>query len=555
MTRFVLVALLVLARCGAPSSPDAGSFDAGSTDAGSFDAGSPDAGAVDAGTSDAGSVDAGSVDAGPVDAGSVDAGSFDAGSVDAGSFDAGDGDAGSTDAGAIDAGAIDAGCPRVCGDGRVECGEVCDFAAGPCCSGTCDGYANGTVCRPAAGVCDLAELCPGNTGACPMDVKRILDVCRAAAGDCDVPEQCDGVRVDCPPDVKRPPTTTCRLSSGLCDVAELCTGVSNDCPPDGRFDAGVPCRNPVGACDRVETCDGVNVACPSDQLLPSGTVCRPAAGTCDVAESCTGMASQCPVDQLVSAATVCRPPWTACDLSESCTGASVSCPADAWRPQDAGCPGPRVTPNTTSIDFGDLGLGSSAQQTVTFTNDGGLPLVGGASFFLAGADVTDFTVTSRCTGDLRPGTSCGVDMIFRPVTLGTKTAVVSFATPPPATINLIGNAWFPATLSLSPTIIDFAPIRVGQMPTTVSNITVYNAIGTARSGLIVFVLNDVTNFSFVPPTIGTACTPMTQLVAGSACTIGLRFAPASVGQKTAIVTVTASPGGTVNSTLRGTGTP
>src|SRR5262249_8722121 len=38
-----------------------------------------------------------------------------------------------------------------------------------------------TVCRSAAGVCDVAESCTGTGAACPADTKS-TDICRAAAG-------------------------------------------------------------------------------------------------------------------------------------------------------------------------------------------------------------------------------------------------------------------------------------------------------------------------------------------------------------------------------------
>ena len=55
------------------------------------------------------------------------------------------------------------------------------------------------VCRSAAGVCDLAETCTGNSASCPADVKSHA-VCRPSAGPCDLPESCDGVSDQCPAD-------------------------------------------------------------------------------------------------------------------------------------------------------------------------------------------------------------------------------------------------------------------------------------------------------------------------------------------------------------------
>lgn len=54
-----------------------------------------------------------------------------------------------------------------CCDGcRFTAGSTCD--SGRCCSG-CSILAAGTVCRAAADACDFAEVCTGNSGACPVD--------------------------------------------------------------------------------------------------------------------------------------------------------------------------------------------------------------------------------------------------------------------------------------------------------------------------------------------------------------------------------------------------
>ncbi len=74
--------------------------------------------------------------------------------------------------------------------------------------------------------------------------------CRGAAGVCDVAEVCDGVSNDCPVDGKA--TTECRAAGGVCDVTEFCDGVSNDCPADALQLIGE-------LCNEVDQCDGAGV--------------------------------------------------------------------------------------------------------------------------------------------------------------------------------------------------------------------------------------------------------------------------------------------------------
>jgi len=223
----------------------------------------------------------------------------------------------------------------VCGNGTVEAAEQCDdgnVANGDCCSSSCQFEAAGTVCRAAAGVCDLQETCTGSSGTCPADAKSTA-VCRPSAGICDVTESCDGVGDNCPTDGFVAAGTTCRAAAGVCDLAETCTGSSASCPADAKSTA--VCRPAAGVCDVAESCDGAGDNCPADALAPAGTLCRAAAGVCDLAENCTGSSVNCPADAKSTA--VCRPAAGVCDVAESCDGVGNNCPADGFKAAGTTC--------------------------------------------------------------------------------------------------------------------------------------------------------------------------------------------------------------------------
>jgi len=67
---------------------------------------------------------------------------------------------------------------QYCGDGIVQSAlsEECDQGSAvngttiSCCTSTCTFKAGGTVCRPSAGGCDVAETCSGSSDTCPADV-------------------------------------------------------------------------------------------------------------------------------------------------------------------------------------------------------------------------------------------------------------------------------------------------------------------------------------------------------------------------------------------------
>jgi len=134
-----------------------------------------------------------------------------------------------------------------------------------------------------------------------------------------------------PGGIIQPAGTPCRPAFGLCDIAETCDGVTADCPADKLAAAGKECRAVAGDCDVAETCTGTSPDCPADGFKQAGAGCRAAVpGGCDVAESCTGGSATCPVDSLAPSTTVCRASTDGnkCDPAEYCTGSSVTCPAD-----------------------------------------------------------------------------------------------------------------------------------------------------------------------------------------------------------------------------------
>jgi hypothetical protein len=100
--------------------------------------------------------------------------------------------------------------PGVCNNGVVDGDELCDPGADACCNDTCDGrLAAGTECRPAAGPCDVAEICNGRD-ACPADALASAGTeCGAAASMCNVAETCDGASAACPDDVTAPDGMAC----------------------------------------------------------------------------------------------------------------------------------------------------------------------------------------------------------------------------------------------------------------------------------------------------------------------------------------------------------
>jgi hypothetical protein len=221
---------------------------------------------------------------------------------------------------------------EMCGNAVVEAGEQCD--GGACCTASCTFVPAATVCRAAAGVCDVSESCTGASAACPTDIKSTA-VCRPAAGVCDVAESCNGVGNDCPADAFVPATTQCRAAAGECDVAESCSGQGPNCPADAKRPAATACTDDGNPCT-ADVCDGTANVCRHPAGNP-GALCRPANGICDVAETCNGTSATCPADAFAPSTTQCRPAAGECDTADFCPGNGATCRPDAVKPAGIAC--------------------------------------------------------------------------------------------------------------------------------------------------------------------------------------------------------------------------
>jgi hypothetical protein len=121
--------------------------------------------------------------------------------------------------------------------------------------------------------------------------------------------KCDGVTKQCPAVGRALPSgSVCRSAAGTCDVVERCDGRSLTCPADAKLPSSTLCRDANGACDSAEFCNGNDATCPADRFKLSGSICRSTAqnSNCDIAETCTGSSPQCPTDVFQPTSVACR---------------------------------------------------------------------------------------------------------------------------------------------------------------------------------------------------------------------------------------------------------
>jgi len=121
-----------------------------------------------------------------------------------------------------------------------------------------------------------------------------------------------------------------------------------------------------------------------------------------------------------------------------------------------------LAPNTTSVDFGSVPLGSKSSQMLTLTNSGTLPVtISQATVFGSG-----FSVSGAIAAiSIAPGTSQAIQVEFAPAVAGSSNGslvVASNATDPSLRLALTGNAMVKPSIKTQPAS---QSVLVGQTAT------------------------------------------------------------------------------------------
>jgi hypothetical protein len=145
---------------------------------------------------------------------------------------------------------------------------------------------------------------------------------------------------------------------------------------------------------------------------------------------------------------------------------SISCGGGtAGTSQTATTTGASLTLNTSSIDFGNVSVGSSKNGTITLTNSSasGGPSVTFSQVTAAGASFTEST--SALPIVLTPGTSSTITITFAPKSAGAATgslSIVVAGAADPSTVSLSGTGLGAAQLAVAPATLNFGNVAVGS---------------------------------------------------------------------------------------------
>ncbi len=215
--------------------------------------------------------------------------------------------------------------------------------------------------------------------------------------------------------------------------------------------------------------------------------------------------------------------------------------------------GPKLQVYPNPIDFGPVGVGSSASQIVNVRNGGNLDLVIN-SIQIVGDNV--FSITSNnCSGiTLAPNSSCDFVISFSPTSLQNYSATITIysndpSSPTDVQVTGIGAPNEP-DISVTPMSYDFGNVFVGANK-------VFSSVVVQNNGLVDLTISDVSISGSAEFRVNyTTCIGASIPPRGS-CIVDLLFKPQSVGQKNASLDITSNDPDTptVSVSLTGTGVP
>jgi hypothetical protein len=201
--------------------------------------------------------------------------------------------------------------------------------------------------------------------------------------------------------------------------------------------------------------------------------------------------------------------------------------------------------------FGTLTVGtSSTPQIFTVSNPGSLT-TGMLTVGITGAQATEFPfVTNTCAGvALAPAGTCTVSIRFAPSAAGARAASLRVSGAPGGTVDvgLTGSGSSPITVS--PAAVSYGSVPLGRT-SAVQVLRVTNP-GTLATGVPSVTLGGTHPSDFT--IVRNDCAA--PVPTGADCLVQVVFAPTVAGARTATLSVSAAPGGTVTAALGGEGDP
>ena len=188
-----------------------------------------------------------------------------------------------------------------------------------------------------------------------------------------------------------------------------------------------------------------------------------------------------------------------------------------------------LTPNASSVAFGNVLVGTSSSQTITLTNTGtGSISISQVTYTGTGFSVSGFSGAAT----VAPNQSLSLAVNFAPAAVGAvsgSVSLVSTATGSPATISLSGTGVQPS-IAIIPTSVAFGSVSTGA--TNTQTVTVRNP-GTATLTI------SQASLAGAGYSVSGLATPLSVAPGGTA-SFNVGFAPASAGSFPGSLTLTSN---------------
>jgi hypothetical protein len=179
-------------------------------------------------------------------------------------------------------------------------------------------------------------------------------------------------------------------------------------------------------------------------------------------------------------------------FAASCGGGGTSTPNN-----NSGTNPASLTLNSSSLDFGNVAVGSSKSNTISLTNSAaaGGPSITVSQITVSGTGYTDSTPTLPLT--LAAGQSASMTVTFSPTTAGAQSGTLSVTVSganAPISVPLTGSGLASGQLGVSPSTMNFGNVTVGSSQNQAGTLTAgssdvnvstasWNGLGYSLSGI------------------------------------------------------------------------
>lgn len=210
---------------------------------------------------------------------------------------------------------------------------------------------------------------------------------------------------------------------------------------------------------------------------------------------------------------------------------------------------PTATVVPATLNFGNVGVGSTATLTSTVTNTA----TNGAtlnitSTTITGANASDFTQTNNCPASIAPNATCTLTVVYKPTVYSSESASLTLADNVSSGSNIVTLNGTGGNPTATLVIAQFGNVGVGTSATLAATLTNTSTNGATLN--ITSILLAGTNPADFSQTNNCAAT----LAPNASCVLTVTFKPAQYATETATLTVYDNVASGSNSvTLTGTG--